>query len=93
MGKPDKNVLRALIMITQIGIGMLTPILLCAYGGYYLDQWLSTSYWFIILLMIGILAAFRNVYYLTKQFYTKDLKREEEELQYFESLKKEKNKK
>ena len=33
-------------------------------------------------------AAFRNVYYLTKSFYSEDMKKEHERLQYIEALKK-----
>lgn len=89
----NSGVLKGLTMISQLGITMLTPIFLCAWFGYSLDKWCSTSCWFIILIVLGIMAAFRNAYYLTRQFYEKDLKKEREEAKYFEDLKKEREKK
>lgn len=77
------------MMITQIGISMLTPIFMCVFIGLKLDQWLSTKYWFMIFLVLGILAAFRSVYVLTKKFYSKDLDREIKEQEYFDNLKRE----
>lgn len=85
--KKNKNTAKAFSLIVQIGISMLTPILLCIAAGYFADQWLNTSFITPILVLLGILASFRNVYYLTKGFYAEDLKREKEELKYFEDLK------
>lgn len=70
--KIDKNIFRSLALINQIGISMLVPIFLCIYIGNKLDQWFSTSYLTIVFLFLGILAAFRNVYHLTKSFYKND---------------------
>ena len=81
------------MMITQIGLSMITPILICVFIGVKLDQWFSTQYWFIILLFLGVLSAFRCAYELTKRFYSKDLKREIEEQKYFDNLKKGRNEK
>lgn len=89
MKKEDKNVVKSFVMITQVGLSMLTPIFLCAFLGGYVDKALHTSYWFIILLILGILAAFRNVYYLTRQFYKKDLEKEQKEQEYLKKMQKE----
>lgn len=89
MKKEDKNVVKSFVMVTQVGLSMMTPIFLCAFLGVYLDKALQTTYWFIILLVLGILAAFRNVYYLTRQFYKEDLEREQKEQEYFKNLQKE----
>jgi ATP synthase protein I len=83
----DKKVIKTLVMISQIGITMLVPIFLCLYIGMKLDEWLNTSYITIIAIILGIMAAFRNVYVITKQFYAKDKAKEDEKLKYFESLK------
>ena len=40
------------------------------------------------MIVLGVGAAFRNVYYLTKSFYSEDMKKEHERLQYIEALKK-----
>ncbi len=80
---------KAWIMIFQISISMMVPMAMCAALGWYLDKKLGTGFLFIVLLLLGIMAAFRNVYYLTKEFYQKDMEREHAELAYFENLKKE----
>lgn len=87
--KNNRIIWKSLMMITQIGLSMLTPIFMCVWIGVKLDQWFSTQYWFIILLFFGVLAAFRSVYLLTKKFYSKDLDREIKEQEYFDNLKRE----
>lgn len=82
-----RSIGRAVLMITQIGISMLAPIFLGAFIGAQMDRWLATGFFFVVFLVIGILAAFRNVYYLTKPFYAEDLKREQKEQEYWNSLK------
>lgn len=74
-------------MISQIGISTIVPIFLGVFFGYQLDRWLGKSFFFLIFLLFGILAAFRNIYKLTKPFYAKDLEREKKEQAYWQSLK------
>lgn len=90
--KKDNTVVKALAMISQIGITMLVPIFLCGCIGHYLDKRFDAGFYFVVFLILGILAAFRNVYLLTKQFYAKDKEREDKELQYIADLKKSANK-
>ncbi|MDE6874699.1 MAG: AtpZ/AtpI family protein [Lachnospiraceae bacterium] len=85
--KGKGSVARGLLMITQIGISMIVPIFLGVFLGYRLDRWLGTGFFFLVFLLLGILAAFRNIYKLTKPFYAEDLKREKEEQAYWDSLK------
>lgn len=80
---------KAFVMVFQISISMIVPMIMCGAGGYYLDKILDTSFLFILLLLLGILAAFRNVYLLTKSFYQKDMEEEHARLAYFEDLKRE----
>ncbi len=87
--KEEKKVLRAFSMVSQVGLTMVTPVLISGFIGLKLDQWFSTDYWFIIFLIIGVLAAFRSLYFLTKQFYSKDLEKEKAEQEYFDSMKRE----
>ena len=71
--KYHKSVYQSLAMITQFGITMLVPIFLCSFLGWYLDQWLQTSWLFVALFFIGALAGFRNIFILSKKiFETKD---------------------
>lgn len=85
----NKEISKGIVMISQIGITMITPVLLCTFIGYQLDKRLSTNYWFIIFLILGFITSIRNVYILTKQFYAKDKEREDKELEYIENLKRE----
>lgn len=91
--KKDKIIWKSLMMVSQIGISMLTPIFICVFIGLKLDSWLSTGYWFIIFLILGILSAFRSAYVLLKRFYARDLEREKREQQYFDDLIRERDKK
>lgn len=76
------------MMISQISISMLVPVFLCLFFGIKLNEWLDTVYFVPVFLFLGIGAAIRNVYQLTRSFYAKDKKREDEELAYIENLKK-----
>lgn len=80
---------KAFVMVFQVSISMIVPMLMCGAGGYYLDKILGTGFLFILLLVLGILAAFRNVYLLTRSFYQKDMEQEHARLAYFEDLKRE----
>lgn len=92
MKKKESNkwIIKSFMMVTQIGITMIVPIIMCLFVGVKLDEWLETSFWLFVMLFMGIAAAFRNVFHLTKQFYMKDLRKEYEEQLYFDSLKPEK---
>lgn len=87
MGKNSK-VVRCFMMVSQISISMMVPIFLCLFFGVKLNEWTETMYFVPVFLFLGIGAAFRNVYYLTKNFYAKDKKKEDDELAYIENLKK-----
>lgn len=67
MGK--KPWLKSLGLLTQLGIVMVTPILICMYFGIFLDEKTNKAPLFtIIMLVLGTLGAFRNLfYYVTKQ--------------------------
>ena len=47
--KYNRNVYQALMMITQFGINMLVPILLCSFVGMFIDHKLGTSVWTVVL--------------------------------------------
>lgn len=66
-----KNVYRNIAMITQLGISMLAPILLCVFVGYQLDErfgWHTA----LPLLILGILAGCRNCWMLVKKLIPED---------------------
>lgn len=85
----NNKVIKALMLVSQLGISMMVPIFLCVFAGSFLDKKAGTSCFFSIFLFLGIAAAFRNVYYLLKPFYAKDKAREDAELAYIERLKEE----
>lgn len=60
--KYQKNVYKALSLITQFSINMLVPIFGCSFLGMFLDRKLGTGFCMIILFFVGALAGFRNVY-------------------------------
>lgn len=77
------------MLITQLGISMMVPICLCAWAGGWLQKKTGSPLWLFLLLILGVGAAFRNVYYLLRPFYARDKEREDAELAYIENLKKE----
>lgn len=73
-----KDVYRNIAMITQIGISMLAPIILCVFIGSWMDNewgWHTV----IPLLILGILAGCRNCYMLLQQLIPKDKESEKKE--------------
>lgn len=62
--KDRARIINSLSMITQFGINMLVPILLCTFIGIFIDKKAGTGYFVIILFFVGALAGFRNVYRL-----------------------------
>ena len=87
--KERRKIVKAIFLITQLGFNMLVTIFLSTWFGWFLDQKLGTGFIMIIFLILGILAAYRNAYVMTKAFYAKDKSREEKEQEYFDSLKRE----
>ena len=83
----NNKVIKALMLITQLGISMMVPIFLCVFAGSFIDKKAGTGWVMPVFLFLGIAAAFRNVYLLLKPFYAKDKAREDAELAYFERLK------
>ena len=64
--KKKNEIVRSLAMVTQLGISMLAPVVLCAFIGSWLDErygWSVTA----VLLILGILAGARNSWILLKQ--------------------------
>lgn len=85
----NKSVAKAFVMILQVGITMLAPILVCGWFGLWLNDTFQIIWGFLVCMILGVLAGFRNFFQIMRQFYEKDLKREMKEQQYFEQLKQE----
>lgn len=67
--KRKGNVWQSLMMVTQFGINMLVPILLCTLLGVYIGKKFDVPIITIPLFLVGALAGFRNVYRLAKRLY------------------------
>ena len=67
--KKNRSVFQALVLVTQFGISMLVPILLCTLLGVYIGKRFSIPIITVPLFLIGALAGFRNVYRLAKSVY------------------------
>ena len=67
--KVDKSVFRSLTLISQFGINMIVPVVLCMFLGIFLDTKLGTGYWAVILFFVGALAGFNSVYKMAKRIY------------------------
>lgn len=72
------KVLRMLVLISQIGITMLTSIFLCGVVGYLIDEHYGTSVT-IFFILFGIVVGYRAVYALIRQFVGKDKKDKHED--------------
>lgn len=66
----ERNVFRSLTLITQFGINMIVPMMICLFLGIFLDEKAGTSYWTVILFFVGALAGFNSVYKLARRIYT-----------------------
>lgn len=68
----NRQVFKALALVSQIGINMLVPIVLCFFIGRWIDQTFNTSFWVLIFLLLGILSSYKSLYNTTKSFMRKD---------------------
>ena len=63
--KVNNDVISKLVLISQIGITMLTAIAIGFVLGYYIDKFLGTHL-LLIFIVLGILGGYRSVYKLIK---------------------------
>lgn len=60
--------LEGVALISQVGLNILVPILLCTYIGNRLDEWLGTRGIFLtIFILLGVGAGFYNLLKLAKK--------------------------
>lgn len=64
--KKNNVVFQTLSLISQLGISMIVPVLLCTALGVFLEKKFSLSLT-IPLIILGVLAGARNVYVLVRQ--------------------------
>ena len=60
------QILRSLVLVTQLGINMMVPVFMCVALGLFLDR---TFGWYTVLplLVLGFLAGAKNVWRMVKQ--------------------------
>lgn len=70
--KNDRNALKNLALISQIGISMVTPILIGVFIGGWIDKWAGTdSVFMLIFLLLGAGGGFLNLFKITGVFKSK----------------------
>lgn len=85
-----RDSLKALAMLTQIGITMVVAIGLGLFVGKFLDQKLNTSPIFLLSLsLFGIVVGFRNVYHITRSFVKNPSTVEQKEAEVLKQIKEE----
>jgi len=68
MDEDLKKTIKTLGFVSTVGLSMGIAIALGALIGYYLDKWLDTSPWLLLIFIgFGIAAAFRNLYIMYKR--------------------------
>ena len=68
MDNDTKKMFRALGVLSTAGMAMAFSIGIGVIIGHYLDEKFNTAPWFLIIFLIfGIVAAFRNLYYMYKK--------------------------
>ncbi|MCK5912765.1 MAG: AtpZ/AtpI family protein [Desulfuromusa sp.] len=74
MAEDKQQLYKSLGFLSSVGISLVVSILIGLAMGVYLDRWLDTRPMFtLIMLLIGVISGFRNVFILT----TRELKRQE----------------
>ena len=64
--KLDKSVFSTLMLISQLGLSIIVPVLICTFLGTFLERKFSISI-IVPLIILGVLAGARNAYILMKQ--------------------------
>lgn len=61
-----KSVYTTFAMISQVGLSMVVPILLCTYAGVWLEERYEFPYT-VIMIIVGVMAGVRNVIAMVKR--------------------------
>lgn len=65
--KNQRQIARSLAMVTQLGISMLAPVVLCAFIGEWLTRRFGWSAAAAVLVILGVMAGARNSWMLLRQ--------------------------
>lgn len=72
-----KSVFRSLAMVTQVGLSVIAPVLLCIFIGYQIDSRTGMKT-MVFLLLLGVLAGGRCGWQLVKSTLKQELREDEE---------------
>jgi len=76
-----RDIMKALAMLTQIGISMMVPILLCVWIGKYLDGVFDSGVLFLVIFVfLGVGSSFRTLYMMTVYKYKKKVDEEQAQI-------------
>lgn len=68
MQEETRKYIKLLAMVSTMGLSMVVALVLAIAIGYYLDKWFQTSpVFFLIFMVLGIVAGFRNIYVIMKR--------------------------
>ncbi len=68
MAESRRELFKSLGFLSSVGISMVASILIGMAMGYYLDQWLGTKPWMLLIFLgFGIASGFRNIFILTNR--------------------------
>lgn len=68
LSKKNRSVLHNLSLITQLGLSIITPILIGVYLGGYIDEKVGTQMIFrMIFIIVGVAAGFLNLFKLSNK--------------------------
>lgn len=70
-----------MVLITQFGINMIVPILLCMGLGIWIERKTGIGMVIVPLFILGALAGFRNCYIVAKKIYESDDKKHDKKTQ------------
>lgn len=74
LGEDKGKVIRQIASYSTLGLEMGLSVAVGAAIGYYLDKWLDTEPWFLIIfLLFGVVAGFRSLYRAMKRLQREDL--------------------
>jgi len=63
-----RKYIKLLALASTMGISMVLALVIAIAIGYYLDKWFKTSpVFFLIFMILGIIAGFRNIYVIMKR--------------------------
>lgn len=74
-----KSVFRSLAMVTQLGLCVITPVLLCVFIGYQIDVLLGTRWVMVPMLVLGVLSGGRCAWMMVTRV-TEAERREDESI-------------